>query len=66
MEKRQVSHSSGRSIQSVDIVLVERNARRLRAEYLAALMRSAVDGLKRAIARRAPTDFGQSVRPSLG
>lgn len=66
MEKLQATGSDRQPTGSVDIVLVEREARRLRAQYLAALMRSAAESIRRALARRAPTDFGQSARPSLG
>ena len=66
MEPRQANDSSRQSISAVDIVLVEREARRLRAQHLAALMRSAADWVRRSIARRAPTEFGQAAGPSLG
>ncbi len=66
MKQHQAVYSDGQSTNLVDIVLVEREARRLRAQHLAALMRSAVDQIKRALARRAPADFGRTARPSLG
>ncbi|TAK52964.1 MAG: hypothetical protein EPO27_00260 [Betaproteobacteria bacterium] len=66
MEKRQVSLGSGRTIQSVDIVLVEREARRLRAQYLATLLRGAADWFKRAVAPRPHRNLGGSARPSPG
>jgi len=66
MEKRQASLGSGRTIQSVDIVLVEREARRLRAQYLATLLRGAADWFRRAAARRAPQTLERSAKPSPG
>lgn len=66
MEKRQVSLGSGWTIQSVDIVSVEREARRLRAQYLATLLRGAAAWFKRAAAPRPHRNLGRSARPSLG
>ncbi len=66
MEQRQAIYRDRQSTGLVDIVLVEREARRLRAQHLAALARSAIEGLKRALARRAPADFARTAKPSLG
>jgi hypothetical protein len=67
MNEQTESPSNAFSSRHIDIVLVEREARRLRAEHLAATFRAIADWLRRAVAQRARQGkVEQSPKPSLG
>jgi hypothetical protein len=67
MNQQPESPSNAFSSEYIDIVLVEREARRLRAEHLAAAFRAAAGWLRRAVRQRAPGDnVTRSPKPSLG
>lgn len=66
MDKQASSCSGQNPNRYIDIVLVEREARTLRAKHVAALFRSVAERIRQAVARRPQHALKHTSQPSPG